>query len=224
MFIPDPGSWFLPIPDPRSKTAAKERGEQKFVVIPFFVFWNNEEKNLSQFSKNYIIELFTKKIVTMLSTIWVWDPGSGKNLFPDPRSRGQKSTRSRIPDSESATLLKTSFLPTEGRPNRRAPFLSLLTAGRVDGSGRMWCSVRKCTANSLRLSCPSPHSVHRIGPSALIRSRKLVFISGWIKLNRDYFRWIKRIFSLKSQKSIHILEQLIPRRVRYISPCSSFNH
>jgi hypothetical protein len=27
------------------------------------------------------IELFTKKIVTKLSKIWVWDPGSGKNLF-----------------------------------------------------------------------------------------------------------------------------------------------
>jgi hypothetical protein len=33
-----------------------------------------------------IIELFTPKIVTKLSKIWVWDPGSGKNLFriPDP--------------------------------------------------------------------------------------------------------------------------------------------
>ncbi len=33
-----------------------------------------------------IIELFTQKIVTKLSKIWVWDPGSGKNLFriPDP--------------------------------------------------------------------------------------------------------------------------------------------
>ncbi len=33
-----------------------------------------------------IIELFTQKIVTKLLKIWVWDPGSGKNLFriPDP--------------------------------------------------------------------------------------------------------------------------------------------
>jgi hypothetical protein len=33
-----------------------------------------------------IIELFTQKIVTKLSKIWLWDPGSGKNLFriPDP--------------------------------------------------------------------------------------------------------------------------------------------
>ncbi len=33
-----------------------------------------------------IIELFTQKIVTKLSKIWVWDPGS----------RGQKGTGSRI--------------------------------------------------------------------------------------------------------------------------------
>ncbi len=38
MFIPDPGSWFLPIPDP--KTATKERGEKKFVVITFYVATN----------------------------------------------------------------------------------------------------------------------------------------------------------------------------------------
>jgi hypothetical protein len=33
-----------------------------------------------------IIEVFTQKIVTKPSKIWVWDPGSGKNLFriPDP--------------------------------------------------------------------------------------------------------------------------------------------
>ncbi len=33
-----------------------------------------------------IIELFAQKIVTKLSKVWVWDPGSGKNLFriPDP--------------------------------------------------------------------------------------------------------------------------------------------
>jgi hypothetical protein len=33
-----PGSSFLPIPDP--KTALKERGEKKLVVIPFFVAIN----------------------------------------------------------------------------------------------------------------------------------------------------------------------------------------
>jgi hypothetical protein len=45
MFIPDPGSGFLPIPDPGSripdpKTARKERGEKKFIVITFYVATN----------------------------------------------------------------------------------------------------------------------------------------------------------------------------------------
>jgi hypothetical protein len=45
-----------------------------------------------------IVEVFTQKFFKMLSNIWVWDPGSGKNLFriPDPGSRGQKGTGSRI--------------------------------------------------------------------------------------------------------------------------------
>jgi hypothetical protein len=56
-----------------------------------------------------IIGLFTQKIVTKLSKIWVWDPGSqigdpgpGENLFriPDPVSRGQKGTGSWIPDPQ----------------------------------------------------------------------------------------------------------------------------
>jgi hypothetical protein len=55
---PDPGSR---IPDP--KTAMKDRGEKKFVVIPFFGAINFtklnyflemlKKKNLGQFSKNY---------------------------------------------------------------------------------------------------------------------------------------------------------------------------
>jgi hypothetical protein len=43
-----------------------------------------------------IIELFTQKIVTKLSKIWIWDPGSGKNLFRIPDPAGQKGTGSRI--------------------------------------------------------------------------------------------------------------------------------
>jgi hypothetical protein len=87
------------------------RGEKKIDVIPSFVatnfttcklfyFWNAEEKNLDQFLKNY----WTQTIVTKLSKIWVWDPGSGirKNLFriSDTGSRGQKGTWSRIPDPD----------------------------------------------------------------------------------------------------------------------------
>jgi hypothetical protein len=49
-----------------------------------------------------IIELFTQKIVTKLSKIWVWDPGSE---IQDPEktysgSRIQGSKRHRIPDPD----------------------------------------------------------------------------------------------------------------------------
>ncbi len=48
-----------------------------------------------------IIEVFTQKIVTKPSIIWVWDPGSeirdpektySGSRIPDPGSRGQKGT------------------------------------------------------------------------------------------------------------------------------------
>jgi hypothetical protein len=45
-----------------------------------FKFWSAEEKNLVNFQR--IIELFTQKIVTKLSKIWVRDPGVKK--APDP--------------------------------------------------------------------------------------------------------------------------------------------
>jgi hypothetical protein len=38
-----------------------------------------------------IIKLFTQKIVTKLSKIWVWDPGSVKNLFLIPDSGVKKA-------------------------------------------------------------------------------------------------------------------------------------
>jgi hypothetical protein len=87
------------------------RGGKKLVVIPFFEatnfsklkiihFLNAEEKIWTSFQR--IIELFTPKFVTKLLKIWVWDQGSGKNLFriPDPGSGVKKA-----PDPGSATLL-----------------------------------------------------------------------------------------------------------------------
>ncbi len=55
-----------------------------------------------------IIKLFTQKIVTMLSKIWGWDPGSeirdpGVKKAPDPGSRIKKASD---PGSGSATLCK----------------------------------------------------------------------------------------------------------------------
>jgi hypothetical protein len=73
----------------------------------YFSFEVLKKKIWANFQR--IIELFTQKIVSKLSKIWVWDPGSeirdpgsGKNLFriPDP---GVKKAPD--PGSGSATLL-----------------------------------------------------------------------------------------------------------------------
>ncbi len=49
-----------------------------------------------------IIKVFTQKIVTKLSKIWVWDPGyeirDPEKTYSGPGSRGQKGTGSRIQD------------------------------------------------------------------------------------------------------------------------------
>ncbi len=87
---------FYPSQIPGSKNSNKREGwKKKFVVTPFlyaqisqnwklFYFWNAEEKIWANFQR--IIGLFTQKIVTKLPKIWVWDPGSWKNLLriPDP--------------------------------------------------------------------------------------------------------------------------------------------
>ncbi len=102
-----PGSWFLPIPDPGSKNSNKREGWKKICCHTFFVATNFSKLNIIFFliwqrkiwaTFQRIIEVFTQIIVTKLSKIWVWDPGSGKSLFhiPDPRSMGQKGTGSRI--------------------------------------------------------------------------------------------------------------------------------
>ncbi len=121
MFIPDPGSWFLPIPDPGSRISdpgsknsnKRERWKKischtflcshKFhKIVNYFSFEVLKKKIWANFQR--IIELFTKKIVKKLLKIWSWDPGSdirdpgsGKNLFriPDP---GVK--KHRIPDPQ----------------------------------------------------------------------------------------------------------------------------
>jgi hypothetical protein len=96
------------ISDPGSKNSKKRDGWQKSVVIPFYVATNFtklkiifsfEVLNKKLWAKfQRIIELFTPNIVTKLSKIWVWDPGSE---IGDPEktysgSRGQKGTGSRI--------------------------------------------------------------------------------------------------------------------------------
>jgi hypothetical protein len=53
-----------------------------------------------------IVEVFTQKICNMLSNIWIWDPGSRirKKPIPDPGSRGQKGTGTRIRIRNTALL------------------------------------------------------------------------------------------------------------------------
>ncbi len=79
--VSDPGclsrisdSDFCPFRIPDPKTATKERGEKKFVVLPFFVATNiTKLKNYFMFelvnwaNLQRIIELFTQKIVIKLS-------------------------------------------------------------------------------------------------------------------------------------------------------------
>jgi hypothetical protein len=112
MFIPD--SVFLPIPDLGSRNSNRDRGVKKFVVIPFF--WSHKFHKIENYfifemlkkkiwaSFQRIIELFTQKLVTKISKIWVWDPGSE---IRDPektysRTRIQESKRYRIPDHNTA--------------------------------------------------------------------------------------------------------------------------
>jgi len=98
---------------PDQKTAMRDICEEKkilsylffrvinFTKLNYFIFEMLKKKIWANFQR--IIELFTEKIVSKLSEIWVWDPGSGKNLFriPDP---GVKKAPD--PGSGSATLLK----------------------------------------------------------------------------------------------------------------------
>jgi hypothetical protein len=94
MFIPDPKYWILVFTHPGSwiQNQQQKRGVKKIcfhtlfcshkfhVIENYFIFEMPKKKILANFQR--IIELFTQKIVTKLSKIWVWDPGS----------RGQKST------------------------------------------------------------------------------------------------------------------------------------
>ena len=90
------------------KTAEKERGEKKFVVMPclypqishkwtLFYFWHSDEKKFGPFSKNY--RTFYSKIVTKLSKILVWDIGSEirdpEKTYSVSQIRGSKKYRIR---------------------------------------------------------------------------------------------------------------------------------
>ncbi len=108
--IPDPDFYPSRIPDP--KTATKDRGENFFCQTIFcsHKFHKTEYDMLKKkIWHNFprIIEVFTQKIVTKPSKIWVWDPGSGKNLFriPDPGVKNALDPGSRIRIRNTGTML-----------------------------------------------------------------------------------------------------------------------
>jgi hypothetical protein len=105
MFILDPGSWFLPIPDPGSripdpKTATKERGEKKLPgschtflcshkfqkIILVFKCWRKKFGPIFKEYRTFYPKNCQKGLKNMVL-------GSG---IRDPGSRGQKGTGSRI--------------------------------------------------------------------------------------------------------------------------------
>ncbi len=114
MFIPDPGSWFLPIPDPGSKNSNKRQGWKIFFVKPFFVATNFTKMNIILFlmcgRKKFgpIFQELLKFLPKKLSPspqkygFGIRDPGSE---IRDPEitysgSRIQGSKRHRIPDPQ----------------------------------------------------------------------------------------------------------------------------
>jgi hypothetical protein len=71
-------------------------GVINFTKLNYFIYEMLKKKIWANFQR--IVELFAKKIVTRLSKIWVWDPGSGKNIFriPDPGVKKAPDHGSRI--------------------------------------------------------------------------------------------------------------------------------
>jgi hypothetical protein len=91
MFIPDPGSWFLSIPDPGwiQQQQQKRRGGGKNLLSYIFLW--------PQISQHF--ELVKKKMSANLQRIVVLLPqkfGIRKKSVPDPRSGGKKCTGSWI--------------------------------------------------------------------------------------------------------------------------------
>ncbi len=106
MFIPDPDFYPSRISDPGSKNSNKGEGWKKICchnflcshkfhkIANYFSFGLLKKKNFGQFSKNYRT-FYSKNCHYALKNMGL---GSGirKKSIPDPGSRGQKGTGSRI--------------------------------------------------------------------------------------------------------------------------------
>ncbi len=105
MFIPDPGSWFLPIPDPGSwiqkhqwKTLVKKNllsylffGVINFTILVYFVLEMLKKKICANFPR--IIDFLPEKLSLSSQKYGLGIRDPGKNLFRIP---GSKGTGSRI--------------------------------------------------------------------------------------------------------------------------------
>ncbi len=121
MFIPDPGSWFLPIPDPGSKNSNKREGWKKiwchtflccqkfYKIVHYFSFEVLKKKIWANFQR--IIEPFTQKIVTKLSKygFGIRDP---EKTYSGSRIPGSKTHRIPDPDPQHWNLLPTPIKDT----------------------------------------------------------------------------------------------------------------
>jgi hypothetical protein len=103
MFIPDPDFYPSRIPDP--KTATKERGEKKIVVLPFFC-----SHKFHKIAKYFIFLMLKKKMWQILKKLQNFLPKKLSQSSPkyglgirDPEKTYDRS-RIQDPGSGSATL------------------------------------------------------------------------------------------------------------------------
>ncbi len=129
------------IPDPGSNNCCKREGWKNLFLSDIFLepkisqnvkllyFWNTQEKNLGQISKNYCFFLPQKlSLCSQKYEFGIRDPRSGirNKPIPDPGSRGIKKAPD--PGSGSATLyeiIRTRHFA------KRANFLSLCHLCRI---------------------------------------------------------------------------------------------
>ncbi len=116
---PDPDFYPSRIPDLGSRIITL--CSHKFHKIAhYFSFDVLKKKIWDNFQRN--IELFTQKIVNKLSKIWIWDPGSGKNLFriPDPGVKKAPDPGSRIPDPQHWLQTRIRIISRETESQAKA--------------------------------------------------------------------------------------------------------
>ncbi len=119
--IPDPGSR-ISDPGSRIQKQQQKRGVKKNIshnflcshkfhkIVNYFSFKVPQKKTWANFQR--IKELFTQKIVTKLSKIWVWDPWSkirdpGVKKAPDPGVKKSPDPGSRTRIRNTAKYLKS---------------------------------------------------------------------------------------------------------------------